>query len=138
MAPISTEDVQRAFDAAVAGDLDRLVTVFDPELDWRGLERGHLWWRNAPARHGRKEARSVLQQRRQVVAPGVSPDAEVVWTSANAFVVRLQWRPGDGPEAAEGFQVLRIRGDRIREIGDYRIVGEATKAAKQFAVETGD
>ena len=49
MAPISTEEVQRAFDSAVAGDLDPLVNLFDPELDWKGLERGHLWWRNAPA-----------------------------------------------------------------------------------------
>jgi ketosteroid isomerase-like protein len=49
MAPISTEEVQQAYDAAVAGDLDPLVTLFDPELDWRGLERGHLWWRKAPA-----------------------------------------------------------------------------------------
>ena len=61
-----------------------------------------------------------------------------MWTTANAFVVRLQWRPKDGPEAAKGFQVLRIRGDRIRERADYRTLGEATKAAKQFAVETGD
>jgi hypothetical protein len=49
MDSISTEEVQRAYDAAVAGDLEPLVGLFDPAMDWRGLERGHLWWRNAPA-----------------------------------------------------------------------------------------
>jgi len=41
--------VQRAFDAAVAGDVDPLVGLFSPDLDWSGLERGHLWWKKAPA-----------------------------------------------------------------------------------------
>jgi ketosteroid isomerase-like protein len=41
--------IQAAYDAAVAGDLDPLVALFDPELEWRGLERGRLWWKRAPA-----------------------------------------------------------------------------------------
>jgi hypothetical protein len=68
----------------------------------------------------------------------VIPQAEVVWTTGNAFVVRLQWRPKDGPEGAERFQVLRTRGERIREIADYRAVGEAIEAAKRLAAETGN
>jgi ketosteroid isomerase-like protein len=49
MASLSAEDVQRAYDAAVSGDLDPLVGLFDPDVDWKGLQRGHLWWRKAPA-----------------------------------------------------------------------------------------
>ncbi|MGI9079843.1 MAG: hypothetical protein ACR2GF_03330 [Acidimicrobiales bacterium] len=41
--------VQAAFDAAVAGDLDPLVSLFDPGLEWRGAVRGHLWWRHTPS-----------------------------------------------------------------------------------------
>jgi len=41
--------VQAAFDAAVAGDVDELVSMFDPGLEWRGPTRGHLWWRHTPA-----------------------------------------------------------------------------------------
>ena len=26
-----------------------LVGLFDPDLDWRGVQRGHLWWRRTPA-----------------------------------------------------------------------------------------
>lgn len=43
------QSLQSALRAATAGDLDPLVTLFHPELDWRGVERGHLWWRSAPS-----------------------------------------------------------------------------------------
>jgi hypothetical protein len=33
------------------------------------------------------------------------------------------------------FQVLRIGGQTIRQIADYRAVGEATRAAKRFAAQ---
>lgn len=39
---------QAAFDAAVAGNLEPLVGMLDPELHWRGVPRGHLWWRRTP------------------------------------------------------------------------------------------
>ena len=41
--------IQVAYDAAIDGDLGPLVELFDSELDWRGIERGYLWWRKAPA-----------------------------------------------------------------------------------------
>jgi hypothetical protein len=67
----------------------------------------------------------------------VSPRAEVVWTTTNAFVVRLQWRPRDASasEDRDMFQVLRIGDQRIQEIADYRALGEATRAAKRFAAQ---
>jgi ketosteroid isomerase-like protein len=46
---LDAAQVQAAYDAAIAGDLDPLVALFDPALEWRGLERGHLWWKRAPA-----------------------------------------------------------------------------------------
>ncbi len=41
--------VQAAFDAAISGDLEPLVSLFDPRLEWRGVRRGRLWWRRAPS-----------------------------------------------------------------------------------------
>jgi ketosteroid isomerase-like protein len=49
MASLGPADVQAAFDAAIDGDLEALVGLFDDDLDWTGLQRGHLWWRHAPA-----------------------------------------------------------------------------------------
>jgi ketosteroid isomerase-like protein len=45
---VDTEAVQQAYDAAIAGDPDPLVDLLHPDLNWSGLERGHLWWRKAP------------------------------------------------------------------------------------------
>ncbi|HYX44705.1 MAG TPA: hypothetical protein VE760_06645 [Acidimicrobiales bacterium] len=41
--------VQAAFDAAVEGDVEPLVALFAPDLDWRGITTGHLWWRRTPS-----------------------------------------------------------------------------------------
>ncbi len=41
--------VQAAFDAAASGDLEPLVSLFAPDLEWRGTTRGHLWWRKTPS-----------------------------------------------------------------------------------------
>jgi len=49
---VSSTDADRAqtaFDAAVAGDVEALVSMLDPGLEWRGPTRGHLWWRRTPA-----------------------------------------------------------------------------------------
>ena len=49
MTPPDVDGIQRAFDAAVFGDVEPLIALFTPDLEWRGLERGHLWWRSAPS-----------------------------------------------------------------------------------------
>jgi ketosteroid isomerase-like protein len=41
--------IQAAYDAAIAGDVEPLVGLLAPDLEWRGIERGHLWWRRAPS-----------------------------------------------------------------------------------------
>jgi hypothetical protein len=46
---LAADDLQRALDAAVAGDLDNLVAIFDAEVDWRGPDHGHWLWRRAPS-----------------------------------------------------------------------------------------
>lgn len=50
MEPVAdAERVQQAFDAAAGGDVEPLVELMAPGLEWRGVERGHLWWRRAPS-----------------------------------------------------------------------------------------
>jgi hypothetical protein len=43
------ERVQQALDAAIDGDVEPFVALLAPDLEWRGVERGHLWWRRAPS-----------------------------------------------------------------------------------------
>ncbi|MDQ6727422.1 MAG: hypothetical protein M3066_14825 [Actinomycetota bacterium] len=41
--------IQAAFDAAISGDVEPLVSLLDPRLEWRGVRRGRLWWRDVPS-----------------------------------------------------------------------------------------
>lgn len=40
--------VRRAYETANDGDVSELVALFDSDTEWRGVERGLLWWRRAP------------------------------------------------------------------------------------------
>ena len=62
-----------------------------------------------------------------------TPEAQVVWAGPTAFVVRLRWRPVDGQDDRQMFQVLRFADGTIREMADYRALGSATKTAKRLA-----
>jgi hypothetical protein len=46
---IRADDVQGAYDAAAAGNLEPLVSLLGQDLEWRGLERGHWLWRKSPS-----------------------------------------------------------------------------------------
>jgi hypothetical protein len=52
-------------------------------------------------------------------------------------VVRLIWRPAGAQAEEERFQVLRLRDDKIREMAEYRTLGEATRTAKRLAAPGG-
>lgn len=43
------ERVRHAYETANAGDVSEIVGLFNPDTEWRGVERGHLWWRRAPS-----------------------------------------------------------------------------------------
>ena len=49
MAATDVELVRNGFSAAARGDIEPLVALFDENMQWRGIERGVLWWRHSPA-----------------------------------------------------------------------------------------
>jgi hypothetical protein len=72
------------------------------------------------------------------VDPATTPQATVVWNGQGAFVVRLLWRPVGEEADDQRFQVLGLRAGKIREMAEYRTVGEATRTAKRFAAHSAD
>jgi hypothetical protein len=72
-----------------------------------------------------------------MVDPATTPQATVVWSAPDAYVVRLIWRPAGAQAEEERFQVLRLRDDKIREMAEYRTLGEATRTAKRLAAPGG-
>jgi hypothetical protein len=43
------DKLRSAYVDANNGELDGLVGMFATDTVWHGVERGHLWWRNAPS-----------------------------------------------------------------------------------------
>jgi hypothetical protein len=43
------ETVGAAYGAAASGNVEPLVSLLDPAVEWRGVTRGRLWWRRTPS-----------------------------------------------------------------------------------------
>ena len=88
------------------------MALLDPDVDWRGRPRGHLWWRQAPSCHGAEEARRnlKLQVDKGQARPGVKEFAlEQVAQVGDCVVVGGRWTMADGSREVAGrfSQVLR-------------------------------
>src|SRR5262249_24292204 len=55
------EQLRAAVEALNDGDAGPFASLFAEDAEWRGVSRGHLWWRDTPSRRGPDEAREVLQ-----------------------------------------------------------------------------
>ena len=103
------------------GDVEPAVALLDPDVDWRGRARGHLWWRQTPSCHGRDEARQnfELQVVKGKARPGVrSFGLEQVEQVGDRVVIGGRWQMEDGGEQEAGrfFQVLTVRDGLVVDI----------------------
>jgi ketosteroid isomerase-like protein len=113
--------LREALEAMNRGDVEPAVALLDPDVDWRGRPRGHLWWRQAPSCHGPEQARRNLQLQvdKGQARPGVKEFAlEQVAQVGDCVVVGGCWTMADGSREVAGrfSQVLRVRGGLIVDI----------------------
>ena len=43
------DQLRAAADALNQGDADPFAALFAEDAEWRGVTRGHLWWKHAPS-----------------------------------------------------------------------------------------
>jgi ketosteroid isomerase-like protein len=43
------EELRAAAEALNEGDPGPFASLFAEDAEWRGVSRGHLWWRRAPS-----------------------------------------------------------------------------------------
>jgi ketosteroid isomerase-like protein len=48
VASANVEMLQSAAEAYSRGDVEPFVALLDEDVDWRGVTRGHLWWKRTP------------------------------------------------------------------------------------------
>ena len=41
--------IRAAVEALAAGDAEPFASLFAEDAEWRGVTRGHLWWRQTPS-----------------------------------------------------------------------------------------
>jgi ketosteroid isomerase-like protein len=103
------------------GNVEPAVALLDPDVDWRGRPRGHLWWRHEPRCHGPDEARENFEMQvvKGTARPGTKAFAlERVEQVGDRVVVGGRWTMEDGSHETAGrfFQVLTVRDGRIVDI----------------------
>ena len=54
---------------------------------------------------------------------------------ANCVVMRFHWRAVDAHTDRQRYQVLRLDDDKIRDMAEYRTVGEARRAAQRLTAD---
>ena len=56
------EQLRAATDALNDGDPAPFAALMAEDSEWRGVSRGHLWWKQTPACHGPEEALDVMKR----------------------------------------------------------------------------
>jgi hypothetical protein len=46
---VSTEPIRSAYEALVTGDVEPLVALIHPQMEWRGRRQLSRFWRSPPA-----------------------------------------------------------------------------------------
>ena len=55
------DQLQAAAEALNEGDPEPFASLLAEDSEWRGISRGHLWWKQTPACHGPAEALEVMR-----------------------------------------------------------------------------
>lgn len=105
--------------AALAGDVDQLAGLFAPNIEWRGVTTGHLWWRRSPVCRGAAEAEATLRRWLQSVdATGGRVDAGVVAAGGDRVIVELQWFADASASSFRVYEVVTFKGTEIVDMQD--------------------
>jgi ketosteroid isomerase-like protein len=43
------DELRAAVEALNRGDVEPFVSLMAPEMEWRGIPYGHLWWKHTPS-----------------------------------------------------------------------------------------
>lgn len=121
------EQLHAAAEALNCGDPVPFAALIAEEGEWRGVSRGHLWWRRTPACHGPGEVLAVLGHqlgsRRERLE--LRPEFTVL---GDTIIGSTRWLGADG-RRHERFQVLTIRDGKIVDMQGCA----SRRAAERFA-----
>ena len=126
---MSVDTIRSAYEALGAGDVEPLVALMSPELEWRGIGPGWRFWRPTPSGHGPDEAREVLESALGWNRVHGDHDFRIdaIDQVGPRIAVAFSWTKRGGSRRDFG-QVLKLRHGRIAEMRDYGSGAEARGA----------
>jgi len=94
------EQLRAATEALNEGDPAPFAALMADDSEWRGVSRGHLWWKQTPACHGPEEALHVLQlQIRKRGENRLEVQPEFTQVGDDRIIGSAEWM---GPTGADG------------------------------------
>jgi ketosteroid isomerase-like protein len=123
------DQLRVAAEALNQGDPEPFAALIADENEWRGVSRGHLWWKQTPSCHGADEALDVL--RLQLKKPGLgSMQIRPTFTQIgdDRIIGSTEW-VDENDRRIERFQVLTFRAGKIVDMQGCT----SLRAAERFA-----
>lgn len=120
--------MRTVYDALVARDVEPLVALMHPNMQWRG-RRTWRFWQKPPACHGPGEAGDVLRSQIEWRYRQGAHDAQLdrLEQRDGRVAVVLSWAEGSG-RRQEWAHVLQLRDGVIVGIQDYASGTKAVRA----------
>jgi ketosteroid isomerase-like protein len=122
--------IRSAYEAYANGDLEAMLGLVDPDLEWTYLDPG-LEDPQPQVCHGRHEPESALERRAE---RGLTTELEEVVGNGDRVMVMARTPGVDAyrarPADDRNFSVLTVRDGRIVALRDYRDRDEALAAIR--------
>jgi ketosteroid isomerase-like protein len=122
------DELRSAVDALNEGNAEPFLALIDRDSEWRGITRGHLWWKHAPSCRGPDEARDVLQfqrRKRGERQPPITP--EFVQVGDKIIGCAASSEPTD--RAQGRFMVFTVRDGKIVDMQGFATRHKAERFA---------
>ena len=131
---MSADSIRSAFEALGARDVEPLVRLMHPDLEWRGRRTWRLW-KTPPSCHGPDEARGVLTPTIEWRDREGDHDLRVdhVEQRDGRVAVVVSWAERSG-KRHEWAHVLRLRDGTITDMQDYASGPRALRALRRPAL----
>ncbi len=127
-----------AAEALNDGDPEPWAALMADDSEWRGVSRGHLWWKRTPVCHGPDEAREVMRHgiAKRAEAPAQILRPEITQVGDDTVIGSAEWMRTDGRRQVR-YQVLRLRDGKIVDIQGCGSRREAERVARRPAASRG-
>jgi ketosteroid isomerase-like protein len=125
------DQLRAAADALSEGDPEPFAALMADDSEWRGISRGHLWWKQTPACRGPDEALEVMRvQIRKRAANRLQVRPEFTQIGDDKIIGSSEWMGVDGRRQVR-YQVLTFRDGKIVDMQGCASRREAERFARR-------